>query len=144
MRLYVAAALAWAGYARELSCEISRATGCGIVSSWHDRALCTGTTDPLDADARLRILDANTAELDDADAVVALCHVGAPRATFGEIAYALARGIPVVWTHATDGVGRNIWDAHRLVQRVRVPGEADLVPTIARLLRNLGAEGEPA
>ncbi len=132
MRLYFAAPLAWAGYAREVSAEVSRVGGHGIVSSWHDRVL-PGAVDPSAAEERSAILLANLADLRAAGAVVALTHVGTPRATFGELGFALALGKPVVWCHGAGGEGRCILDADHMVRRIVVE-DADGWTVAARVV----------
>jgi nucleoside 2-deoxyribosyltransferase len=118
MRIYIAAPLAQAPAANEAALRLE-AHGHEVVSSWHRVVSSEGwQSDPEPDRVRARILSENLADLDGAEAVLALCHEGTPRATFAEIGYALARGLTVVWSHGSERQGRNIFDAHPLVRRV--------------------------
>ncbi len=122
MRIYIAAPLSAHLVADELASAL-HARGHVVVSGWH---AIRGNgdpgqpppTDPLGEDERAAILRDNLADLAKAQGLIALTHfhdvVG--RGTYGEIGYALARGLPVAWMQ--DGwQGRSIFDAHPLVQR---------------------------
>lgn len=103
-----------------------------MVSSWHSAVVASGaTSDPDDERSRAEILSTNLADLHRADVVIALCDDGTPRATFCEIGFALAIGKRVVWVHGERGEGRNSYDAHPLVARVR----AGHLPLAVRLKR---------
>jgi nucleoside 2-deoxyribosyltransferase len=131
MRLYVAAPLAQAPMAQAMALDLYRLARHVSVSTWHVD-LPEHATDPQDVHVRQRILAANLQDLDMADAVVALMHTGTPRATIGEIAWALSEGKHVVWCSGPGGIGRNLWDAHRNVHPVlaeRPEGLAGLVCT---------------
>jgi len=119
VRIYIAAPLAAAGAAQDLASAIGR-EGHTIVSGWH--ALVAVDSDPIAELERVAILASNLADLDRAQGVIALTHfpdvVG--RGTYGEIAWALSRGLPVAWVQ--DGLrGRSIFDAHALVDRFNAP-----------------------
>lgn len=107
IRVYVAAAVLFAQRAYSMGRLLS-VHGLQITSRWAEGA----TDDPVDAGARKRILDANLADIEAADVIVALTDHGRPRATYGEIAWALGRGKPVVWVIGDNGQGANIWTAH--------------------------------
>lgn len=113
-RVYFAAPLALAPRARELA-AILRERGCEILSTW---IFTTDAVDPTREDVRKNIMVGNLLDLMAADVVVALLDDGNPRATLVEIGYAIAKRKPVIWLHAEDGRGRNIFDAHDQVTRV--------------------------
>lgn len=115
--VYVASPLAFAFKAREWA-EILRDSGMHVSSRWHDVVL-EGAVDPLDADTRRLVLTDNLQDLRKARCVLALMSHGTPRATIGEIAYALAFGIPVVWLAGPTGQNDNIFSSHLLVTYTR-------------------------
>ncbi len=119
IKVYVASPVANAVRARWLGEQLA-ASGMRVVSDWAAEATSKGPAirDPSCADARRSVLYANIRALDLADIVVVLADEGAPRATYGEIAWALSRGVPVVWVQGRHGEGANIWDAHPLVRIV--------------------------
>lgn len=156
LRVYVAAPLAHAVLACFVADELSR-LGHAIVSRWHRRvvgasnvlvaaerdaeAVTIGVSAPNERSARLDALNGNLLDLDEAEAVVALAHVGEPRATIAEIGYILGfgslreEGPTVVWVQGTDGRGRNLFDAHQYVRRVVVgAGRPNLVEQVAEAL----------
>lgn len=119
---YLAAPLACAtvdGEPQALASTL-RAAGYAVTSRWHDMVVAN-EVDPTDDEKRKQILAMNLEDLDRADVVVALVDNPArePKATYGEITYALAKGKPVAWLHGPNGEGRNIFDAHALVRRCR-------------------------
>ncbi len=116
MRIYIAAPLAAHAVVGLLAADLTR-RGHIVVSGWH-ALVSEGATDPHGDHERADILRNNLADLAKAQGLIALTHfddvVG--RGTYGEIAWALSRGLPVAWVH--DGqIGRSIFDAHHLVQR---------------------------
>ncbi len=82
-----------------------------------------GTQESRDPEVRTRILQANLSDISKSNLLVALTHVGNPKGTRGEIAWALGMGTPVLWIQGTNGEGSDIFDAHPDVDilRVRVP-----------------------
>jgi nucleoside 2-deoxyribosyltransferase len=136
MKIYVAAPLGHAVLATFVADELVR-LGHDVTSRWHRRvavALEDGPVqDPVSPNERLSVLDANLRDLNGAATVVALTHVGEPRATFSEIGYAVARGKRVVWVQSWDGRGRNILDEHGLVDRLVIGGGG---PNLVALLES--------
>ena len=113
-RVYIAAPLLRAAdcrYVARLLAEREVET----CSTWH---ATEERTDPWSELARVQILAANLSDLDRSDLVLALTTHYVPRATFSEVGYAIAQGKRVVWLHAADGTGRQMFDAHHLVSRV--------------------------
>jgi nucleoside 2-deoxyribosyltransferase len=92
--------------------------GFHVVSRWTDR-LRTQSVRPS-REEMAAIHRANSAELDDADLVVAWTAAGTPRATYSEIGYALARGKPVLWLQGPNGEGSNSYDTEALVRVLAV------------------------
>ena len=87
--------------------------GFTVCSTWHD-LVGEGAIDPRGILDRARILETNVRELDKTDILFVDTSHGTPRATYGEVGYALARARWVVW-YQPDKAGANIWDAHPLV-----------------------------
>ena len=115
IHLYIAAALTEAPIMRDWADKF-RLAGYTVVSSWHD-IVPDGACDPKSLHLRRRILETNIAELLRSDVVFADTRTGVPCATFGEIAFGLARSKHVVWlqplARRADGVRpANIFDAH--------------------------------
>lgn len=125
--VYLASALARAKHVQVVAAGLREHVT--IVSGWHGRT--NGKRDPRDEDERAAILSLNLAELVTADVVVVMVDDGEPRATYGELGYALALCKPCVVVHDS-GTGRCILDAHPLVIRLdlRVHSLADLPRTI--------------
>lgn len=124
MRIYIAAPLAAAVAADSLAYHLGR-LGHIIVSGWHFH-VGPNAVDPEDDEARAVIARDNSADLDKAEGLIALTHFPdfEGRWTYGEIGYALGRGLPVAWVQ--DGArGRCSGDAHALVQRFQ---HAELAP----------------
>jgi nucleoside 2-deoxyribosyltransferase len=88
-----------------------------VVSRWHcGSEPHVERRDPTNREQRGVILCENLAHLERADILVVLGNTGgAPRATFAEAGFALARSKPVVWLQGAGGVGACIFDAHGLV-----------------------------
>lgn len=127
--IYVASPIGQVTVAREVAGGLRR-WGITVTSRWHDTT-GLGERDPeLDSDRR-SILTANLEDIARCDVLLALTHRGTPRATFGEIGWALATGKDVVWIHGI-GDGRCLFDAHPRVQRVLLL-EPQNVVEIARL-----------
>ena len=125
MRVYVAAPLAQAVTAHAVG-EMLRPEH-EAVSRWPGNVLeLAADRDPSRIEDRCAVLRTNVVDLELADVVVALCHVGDGRATYAEIGYALALRLPVVWVQGGRGEGRNIFDAHDLVHAVIVERDVPL------------------
>lgn len=116
-RVYVAAPCGEAHVANMLRALLDRA-GFRVVSQWTDR-LRKQSARPSREEMRA-IHRANCAELDDADLVVAWTAAGTPRATYCEIAHALAKGKPVLWLQGPRGEGSNSYDTEPLVRVIVV------------------------
>lgn len=112
-RVYLAAPLLRAADCRYVA-RLLTDRGIQITSTWHSTE---ARTDPWSELARIQILTANLIDLDRSDLVLALTTHYVPRATFSEVGYAIAQGKRVVWLHAADGTGRQMFDAHALVSR---------------------------
>ena len=134
MKVYIACSMLAKSDAREWAGAL-RVAGLTVSSSWHE-STDEFIGEPSELDERRKILDANVAELEASDVVLALMGRGTPRATIGEIAYALGRGTPVVWLAGTANQNANIWDAHRLVHHTRSSSNAlELLRRMARVQR---------
>lgn len=137
--VYIAAPLAQKSRARYFAAVLAN-HGFRIASRWQRSE---AMADPLDSRERFDALSQNLGDIERCDVLLALCDIGTPRATFGEISWALGRGKRVLWAHGDDGVGRNIFDAHRLVRRVNVGGAATswarIVAELDALARELNA-----
>ena len=129
LAVYVAAPLAQRSVAEHFAAAL-RNHGFAVVSRWHRSS---DARDPSSDAERFRVLSGNIADLERCDAMLALCHAGTPRATFGEITWTLRQQKPVVWAHHADGSGRNIFDAHKLVRRVVFDGSNAVGRIIAEL-----------
>jgi nucleoside 2-deoxyribosyltransferase len=114
MKVYLAAALARARFVEAVAAGL-RGTY-DVVSGWHSRH--NGSSrDPRDDDERTEICSTNLAELVGADVAVVMVDDGEPRATYGELGFALALCKPCVFVHDS-GTGRCILDSHSLVVRL--------------------------
>lgn len=116
--IYIAASRECAGQADEIAAKL-RGAGFQVKSRWHDGQ--TKLVDPASADDRRRVLLANLADLEASDIVVALMRDGAPKATYGEIAWALCYGRFVYWLGPGEGEADSlacIFDAHPYACRV--------------------------
>lgn len=131
LAVYVAAPLACVADAAMLAVDLRNA-GHSVVSRWH--AATAASEDPPDEQDRRRILTASLVDLDACEVLVALTHRGTPRATFCEVAWALALGRPVVWVCGLNDEGRNIFDAHESVTSVRAARGADVAPMVLEAL----------
>lgn len=117
--MYIAGPLSQARALHDLAHDLATATGCEIVSGWHEEVTRLRlVADPVDKPSRARILDSNLRDLRRADFVVAVTDLDRPRATLCEIGYALALGLRVAWVQGQDGAGANSFDASPLVQRI--------------------------
>lgn len=114
--VYVAAPLAMAALANRVAVALANA-GHEVCSHWHNGGVVKESRDPVERHAAL--MD-NIADMSEALAVVALTHIDNPRATYGEIGWALASGKSVIWVQGTEGDGSNLFDAHPLVERLFV------------------------
>lgn len=138
MRVYVAAPLGEVETARDVA-EHLKLAGHGVVSRWVYQ-VDVGDCDPDDEDTRSRVLADNLVDLAQAEAIVAWTAAGRPRATYGEIAFALALGHRVVWIHSLTGYGRCLFDAHSCVTRLPMsPLHIDYA-AIDAALKNVDAE----
>ena len=117
IRIYVAASIKAASVAREAAAVLTQ-HGHHVVSTWQDRILADGPSDPTAPKHRSAIYELNKIELRECDVVVALTHVGAPSATYFELGFAAALGKRIIWVHDGDK-GRNLGDADALVVRVQ-------------------------
>lgn len=149
MILYFAAPLATAPRTDSLARAVALWSGCALVSGWHGAVAALPAFDrgdPIDEQARRRILANNLADLARAECVVVLADQGTPRATLVEVGMALARGVRVVWVHNGDR-GRCIFDSHERVTRVDLAGVCEEVAVIcgavARVERERAAEARP-
>lgn len=134
--VYVAAAYGERKRA-EAWAEHLRATGFAISSIWHaPRANPTGRDelDMTDAE-RCVILRANLADLARADVALVLGFAGTTRATWGEAAFAIALGKPVVFVHR-GSAGRVIWDSHPKAVRVEIAAGWEM-PKLGVLTRTI-------
>lgn len=117
-RIYIASAFGERTRAESYAVRLS-ALGHEIVSRWH--APNTKVKDELlitDRE-RAKLLRANIADLGRADLVLVIGYAGTPRATWGEAAFAIALGKPVLFV--TRGArGRCLWDSHPKALRVDV------------------------
>lgn len=120
IKVYLAAALSRAPYAEAVAAELREHFE--VISGWHARTQGV-RVDPRDDEERTRLCALNLAELVTADVLVALVADGQPRATYGEIGYALALCKPVVFVHAGQ-VGRCILDAHSFVVKLDLHTQA--------------------
>jgi nucleoside 2-deoxyribosyltransferase len=127
VRIYVAAALGEAHVAR-LIANVLANHGYAVCSHWHGLCLVSEVTDPR---ARRECLAENLADLTRCDVVVAWTAAGVPRATYGEIGYALALGKRVVWIQGERAEGACIFDADPGVVIVRGAGEAAMLAAVA-------------
>ena len=118
-RLYVAAPLADVVRARRIADDLRHSVL--IVSRWLATAK-PGSVDPVNAEARAAILRDNLIDLNAATCMLVIADGEArgmqPRATYGEAAIAVSRGLPTVWLHAPGGPGRCIFDAAPCVTRI--------------------------
>jgi hypothetical protein len=123
-RLYIAAPLADVVRARRIADDLRHSLT--IVSRWLNTA-APGSVDPVNAEARAAILRDNLADLNVATCMLVLADGEAkgmqPRATYGEAAIAVSRGLPTVWLHAPGGPGRCIFDAAPCVTRIDDPSK---------------------
>ena len=119
MRIYIATALSNVGFAAVWAHRFNRG-GHVVVSSWID-AVGAHAVDPDDRVTRAGILETNLGDLHLADVVFAFTPDTKGKATYGEIGYALARGIRVLWLAPDGGVGANVFDSHSLVTRIEDP-----------------------
>ena len=112
--------------------ERLRAHGIRVTSRWH-REVGDEAVDPTDELVRRSILADNLEDLDRSRALVARLDLAdedhRPRATWGEIGYALARGIRVFAVDALSVHGRCIFDAHPGI--MRVPSEVDAIEILS-------------
>jgi hypothetical protein len=123
-RLYIAAPLADVVRACRIADELRGSLI--IVSRWL-KVAGPGSVDPVNAEARAAILRDNLADLNTATCMLVIADGEAkgmqPRATYGEAAIAVSRGLPTVWLHAPDGKGRCIFDAAPCVTRIDDPSK---------------------
>lgn len=112
-KVYLAGALARASFIETVAARLRPLFD--VVSGWHGRA--KGPRDPRDEAERGAICAANLAELVRADVVIVMVDDGEPRATYGELGFALALCKPCIFVHDS-GTGRCILDAHWLVVRL--------------------------
>lgn len=125
--VYIAAPLGAVERARRVAGQCASA-GYLVTSRWHTEVE-PDDVDPEHASQRARILLENLFDLAQAHAVVADTSEGTPRATFGEIGYALALHRRVIWIQE-EGATRCLFDAHPLV--VIVPNVEAAIDAVAR------------
>lgn len=139
LKVYIACALAQA----ETACRIAGLLGpeFRVVSRWHWEVVKLGAkADPPKEADRIECLLPNLDDIERSDVVLVLAHIGQPRATYSEIGYAIRAGKRILWVHAPDGTGRNIFDAHGLVKRI--PAGSGLIEQICAELRATPARME--
>jgi hypothetical protein len=107
--IYIAAPIGSASVANIWAETLKNELGHGIVSSWHSTIFDT-TKDPHDIETRQSILARNLGDISLCDTVLALTHEGNPRATYGDIVWALAHQKLVIWRQGKDGTGKMIFD----------------------------------
>lgn len=122
-RVYMAGSRDVAGEANSLALLIEK-DGATVVSQWHRGE--PKLVDPTKHGTRAAVLESNLRDLNQAHVVVALMDRAAPKATYAEIGWALARGIPVVWigSDAPEDPRSCIFNAHHLVLLVSSELEA--------------------
>ncbi len=141
--IYIAAPLATArdayavGLALKLACPNTE-----LVSRWLHRCLEKSACDPDAPFEREVVLFNNIIDIERADIVIALTGNGTPKATFGDIVWALAKEKPVVWI-TNRSMGRNIWDAHWAVTRVDTPDPLRSLPAIVCAIKTAIARAHP-
>lgn len=118
MKIYLASPLSENDYARTWRDTLVE-SGFLVVSTWHDLVTEHDARDPSDSDERASTLLRNLHELRSADVLLALMRSGIPRATNGEIGFAVALHKPVVWLAGPTSLNDNIFTAHALVQHTR-------------------------
>lgn len=118
-RIYLAGALARASFIETIASSLRPLFD--VVSGWHSRS--KSPRDPGDEAEREAICSENLSELVRADVAVVMVDDGEPRATYGELGYALALCKPCVVVHDS-GTGRCILDAHHLVVRLDLRTES--------------------
>ena len=125
LRIYVAAPLGESHVARMIRDRLT-AEGYDVVSRWTDRldAATAPGAGSVTRDTLAAIHRENERELAAADLVVAWTAEGAPKTTYGEIATALSRGVPVVWLQGPNGEGGNAYDTDPLVTVLPVAASA--------------------
>jgi nucleoside 2-deoxyribosyltransferase len=133
--VYIAAPLATAREAYAVGLALKRASpNMELVSRWLHRCLEKPACDPDAPLEREVILWNNIIDIERADIVIALTGNGTPKATFGDIVWALAKEKPVVWI-ANWSQGRNIWDAHWAVTRINTPDPLRSLPAIVSAIK---------
>lgn len=130
--VYLAAALSTAERVEAIASRLRDSFR--VVSTWHARNK-VGARDPRNHELREAICQQNLAELCGADVIVCLVDEGEPRATYGELGYALALCKGAVVAHDS-GTGRCILDAHPLVVRLDLRTES-----LSDLPRAIGLAG---
>ena len=134
--VYVAAAYGERRRA-EVWAEHLRSSGFAISSVWHAPRANPTNRDELDMsdEERCVILRANLADLARAGVALVLGFAGTPRATWGEAAFAIACGKPVVFVHR-GSAGRVIWDSHPKAARVEIAAGWEM-PRLGVLTRTI-------
>lgn len=123
-RIFVAMSYSWHQLA-ELYAQQLRDIGFHVTSTWH-AGDCRPEHD-LSLEDRHAALRTNIADLQRADVVLVVAYVGEPRATFGEAAFALSLGKPVVFMHDAQ-TGRQLWDVHPKALRLDINERGDALP----------------
>jgi len=115
-KIYLAAALARSSFVETIAAALRPTFD--VVSGWHRRSAGV-LRDTRDEDERTAICALNLSELVQADVVVVMVEDDRyePKATYGELGYALALCKPCVVVHHS-GTGRCILDSHPLVVRL--------------------------
>lgn len=127
--VYVACAFSERESARRWAEQV-RSMGHTITSSWLN-VVETSDADLTEAQ-RAAAWQACLADVSRSDLLIALPHLGTPRATLVEIGVAQALGKPIVWT-CVGNRGRCIADGHPKVVRVDLAAADEWLP--ARELR---------
>lgn len=144
MAVYMAASRDCAGQADEIANKL-RQVGVTVVSRWHDGQ--TKLVDPADPDIRNKILAENLKDLRACSTVVALMRDGSPKATYGEIGWALAEGREVIWIGPEKGSEDPlacIFDAHPAVLRLSSLDELFGVVSVYQTGRSVTREEQEA
>lgn len=137
VKIYVAAPMDRIDKAKDIARRLA-ADGHEIVSTWH--VICqVGDHDPLEQKTRSDILYHNLADLDKAVAVVAYVAGGTPKATWGEVGWALAKGKYVLFAVAPGAnAARSIFDAHE--RSLTYSSDELLLPAVEKMYQRMAAE----
>src|SRR5258706_2654421 len=119
MKVYIACAYAHKREARLFAAMMQESYQHESAGSWLQT---TEAEAPLEDGVRSVFLKANIIDLTLSQVLIVLGQYGNPRATFGEAAWAISNGTPVLWVHGSGGEGRCLWDSHDGVKRFIATG----------------------